>query len=82
MRHAPEIGIEARLTGVDWPAIRDRAFTRTDKNSAAGRRRRAESDKVTLIEGRARFTGPHELAIETAPGSPPTGSCWLPAPAR
>ena len=64
VRHASEFGIEARLTGVDWPAIRDRAFTRTDRLSAAGRRGRAESDAVTLIEGRARFTGPHELAID------------------
>jgi mycothione reductase len=64
VRHAPEFGIEAKLTGVDWPAIRDRTFTRTDWHSAAGRRSRAESDAVTLIEGRARFTGPHELAID------------------
>jgi mycothione reductase len=64
VRHAPEFGIEARLTGVDWPAIRDRTFSRTDWHSAAGRRQRAESDKVTLIEGRARFTGPHELVID------------------
>jgi mycothione reductase len=64
VRHAPEFGIEANLTGVDWPAIRDRTFTRTDWNSAAGRRARAESDAVTLIGGRARFTGPHELAID------------------
>jgi mycothione reductase len=49
---------------VDWPAIRDRTFTRTDRLAAAGRRGRAESDAVTLIEGRARFTGPHELAID------------------
>jgi mycothione reductase len=64
VRRAPEFGIEARLTGVDWPAIRDRAFTRTDRLSAAGRRGRAESDAVTLIEGRARFTGPRELAVD------------------
>jgi mycothione reductase len=64
VRRAPEFGIEAKLTGVDWPAIRERAFSRTDGISAAGRRGRAESDAVTLIEGRARFTGPHELAID------------------
>jgi mycothione reductase len=64
VRRAPEFGIEAKLTGVDWPAIRDRTFTRTDRLAAAGRRGRAESDAVTLIEGRARFTGPHELAID------------------
>jgi mycothione reductase len=64
VRHAPEFGIEAKLTGVDWPAIRDRTFTRTDRLAAEGRRGRAESDAVTLIEGRARFTGPHELAVD------------------
>jgi MFS family permease len=58
VRHASEFGIEAKLTGVDWPAIRDRTFTRTDGHSAAGRRGRAESGAVTLIEGRA-----HNLAF-------------------
>ena len=64
MRHAPEFGIQAKLTGVDWPAIRDRTFAKTDTVSAAGRRSRAEPDEMTLIEGRARFTGPHELAVD------------------
>ena len=64
VRHASEFGIEAELTGIDWPAIRDRTFSRTDRLSAAGRHGRAESDAVTLIEGRARFTGPRELAID------------------
>jgi mycothione reductase len=64
VRRAPEFGIEAALTGVDWPAIRDRVFTKTDAISAMGRHYRAESDHVTLIEGRARFAGPHELAVD------------------
>jgi mycothione reductase len=64
VRHAPEFGIEAKITGVDWPAIRDRTFGRTDSIATAGRRGRAESDAVTMIEGRARFTGPHELAVD------------------
>jgi mycothione reductase len=64
VRHAPECGIEAEITGVDWRAIRDRTFGRTDNISAAGRRGRAAADAVTLIEGRARFTGPHELAVD------------------
>jgi len=64
VRRAAEFGIEANLTGVDWPAIRDRTFNQTDAVSAKGRRHRAGSDKVTLIEGRARFVGPHELAID------------------
>ena len=64
IRRSTEFGIHAGLTGVDWPAIRDRTFNRTDRVSDAGRRGRAESEAVTLIEGRARFTGPHELAID------------------
>ena len=64
VRRAPEFGIEATLDGVDWPAIRDRVFSKTDAISAKGRRFRAESDHVTLIEGRACFTGPHELAVD------------------
>jgi mycothione reductase len=64
VRHAAEFGIQATLTGVDWPAIRDRTFDKTDDVSAKGRRYRAEQDGVTLIEGRARFTGPHELAVD------------------
>jgi mycothione reductase len=49
---------------VNWRSIRDRTFNQTDRVSAAGRRFRAESDLVTLFEGRARFTGPHELVID------------------
>ena len=64
VRHAPEFGIGATLTAVDWPAIRDRTFAQVDKVSAAGRKGRAESDLVTLFEGRARFAGPHELVID------------------
>jgi mycothione reductase len=64
VRHAAEFGIEATLTGVDWPSIRDRTFDKTDGVAAKGRRYRAEQDGVTLIEGRARFTGPHELAVD------------------
>jgi mycothione reductase len=64
VRHAPEFGIGAAVTAVDWPAIRDRTFAKVDKVSAAGRKGRAESDLVTLFEGRARFVGPHELVID------------------
>jgi mycothione reductase len=64
VRHAPEFGIGAALTEVDWPAIRDRIFARVDQISADGRRARAESGQVTLFQGHARFTGPHELVID------------------
>jgi mycothione reductase len=63
VRDAPRFGIGAAVTKVDWPAIRDRTFARVDKTTARGRRGRAESDWVTLFDGRARFAGPHELVI-------------------
>jgi len=64
VRAAPGFGIGAAVTEVDWPAIRDRTYARVDRTSARGRRGRAESDRVTLFEGRARFAGPHELVID------------------
>ena len=54
------------MTGVDWPSIRDRTFSKIDRVSAAGRSARAQSGHVTLFEGRARFAGPHELVIDDA----------------
>jgi mycothione reductase len=63
-RTAPGFGIDAAVAGVDWPAIRDRTFSKIDWISAKGRRFRAEADHVTLFEGRARFTGPRELVID------------------
>ena len=63
-RTASDFGIDAEVTGVDWPSIRDRTFSKIDRISAAGRRARAESDHVTLFEGRARFAGPRELLID------------------
>ena len=67
-RTAPSFGIDAEVTGVDWPSIRDRTFSKIDRISAAGRRHRAEADHVTLFEGRARFVGPHELVIDDTNG--------------
>jgi mycothione reductase len=64
VHRAPEFGLDARLARVDWPAIRDRVFARTDAKSGAGRRSRASADGVTLFETRARFTGPRELALD------------------
>jgi mycothione reductase len=63
VRDAPRFGVQAELSSVDWPAIRDRTFGQTDAVAAKGRRYRAESDSVTLIESRARFTGPRELTV-------------------
>jgi mycothione reductase len=64
VRRAAEFGIDASLAGVDWPAIRDRTFGKTDGVSDQGRRGLAESGAVTRIEGWTRFTGPRELAVD------------------
>jgi len=60
---ASQFGLAATLERVDWPAIRDRIITRVDESSHAGRRERTESTNCTVLDGRARFTGPHELVI-------------------
>ncbi len=64
VRHAPEFGIGAAVTKVDWPAIRDRTFDQVDRVSAEGRRARAGQHGVTVFQGHARFTGPRELVID------------------
>jgi mycothione reductase len=64
VRQAPRFGVAAEVTAVDWPAIRDRVFGRTDRVSADGRDYRAGQDGVTLFRSRARFTGRRELALD------------------
>jgi mycothione reductase len=63
-RTASDFGIDAGVTAVDWPSIRDRTFSKIDRVSALGRSARAESGHVTLFEGRAHFTGARELVID------------------
>ncbi len=63
VRRASEFGVEPALTGVDWPAIRNRILARVDGTSAADRADRVGSPDVTVFEGHARFTGPHQLVI-------------------
>lgn len=64
-RHSARLGIDVRFEGADWPAIRDRVFTRIDAISAGGREYRAHgSPDITLIEGTARFVGERELDVD------------------
>jgi mycothione reductase len=67
-RTASGFGIDAEVTAVDWPSIRDRTFSKIDRVSALGRSARADSGHVTLFEGRAHFTGPRELVIDGTTG--------------
>ena len=63
IRGASQFGLEATLDEVDWKAVLGRIRTRVDETSLAGRQDRVESANITVFEGRARFAGPHELAI-------------------
>jgi mycothione reductase len=64
--HARRLGVDLRLEGVHWRAIRDRIFRRIDPISVAGRNYRAERlEHVTLYEGHARFTGPRTIDTGT-----------------
>jgi mycothione reductase len=63
--HAARYGVEATLDGVRWPAIRDRVFGRIDPISAGGRDYRVNGPNTTAFLGRATFTGPRQLSIDT-----------------
>ncbi len=63
--HSQQLGIDVRVHGVDWPAVRDRVFGRIDPIAESGRKYRATgSPNVTLIEGTARFVSPQVLDVE------------------
>ena len=64
VRQASQFGLSASLQSVDWPAIRDRVITKVETAAAKGRKGRAESSTVSLIDGWARFAGPHELVVD------------------
>jgi mycothione reductase len=70
VRHAARFGVDATLDRVRWRDIRDRVFGRIDPISAGGREYRLHrSPHVTLYEGHARFTAPHQLEVEPTDGS-------------
>ncbi|PJJ55112.1 mycothione reductase [Compostimonas suwonensis] len=59
---APRIGLSFTRDPVDWLAIRDRVFAKTDKISRAGFRYRDEkSPNVTVFRETFRFDGPRTL---------------------
>jgi mycothione reductase len=70
IHRAARFGIDAHIDGVRWTDIRDRVFGRIDPIAAGGREYRMfRSPNVTVYEGHARFTGPHELDVERTDGS-------------
>ncbi|MCE1179819.1 MAG: mycothione reductase [Micrococcales bacterium] len=68
VRGSARFGIDATLDGVRWRDIRDRVFGRIDPIAQAGEDYRANGEHTTAYLGRARFTGPRELAVTLADG--------------
>ncbi len=67
---ARELGVDLVNDRVHWRAIRDRVFGRIDPIAEGGRQWRASGmPNVTLVEGRAHFTGPRRLAVVADDGS-------------
>ena len=70
--HAKKFGVDSKLGGVGFPAVRERIFNRIDSISHGGEEYRAshpDNANLTLIRGTARFTGPKRLAVETDGGT-------------
>lgn len=66
---AARFGLDMRLDGVDWPAIRERIFGRIDPLSEAGRiHRETRHSNMTYFAGHASFVGPKKVEIALADG--------------
>jgi mycothione reductase len=63
------LGVTIDARAADWPAIRDRVFSRIDPIAAGGRRYRMGQDHVTVFEGDARFVGKRTLRVLGHDGS-------------
>jgi len=63
---AERLGVDLRFEKADWPAIRDRIFSRIDAISEGGRvYRDKELDHTTLIPEEVQFSGPKQLTTST-----------------
>ncbi len=60
---ARPLGVELGRTTIDWPAIRERIFSRVDSISRSGERWRREDRDVTLFSDEARFAGPRRIRV-------------------
>ncbi|MDA5282198.1 mycothione reductase [Streptomyces sp. Isolate_45] len=63
IRDADRFGVRARLSGVDWSAVRDRVFGRLDQQAAEGEQGRRDAPNIDVLKGRARFTGDRTLTV-------------------
>ena len=62
---AARVGVEQTTISTDWPAIRDRIFSRIDAVSSGGREYREELDNVDLYAEKVTLTGPKSFRTET-----------------
>jgi len=63
VRHAGLYGIDVASVGVDWPAIRDRIWTRLDQRPERALARRRQSG-IDVYLGEARFVAPRVLEVD------------------
>ena len=68
----PRLGVATSYDGVDWPAVRDRIFTRIDADSDGARDWRVRAPNHTVYDGRAEFTGERTLRITRPDGGDET----------
>lgn len=63
------LDLHTSYDGVEWTALRDRVFGRTDQQAAGGRAYRERLHHVDALMGAARFTGPRALTVALDDGT-------------
>lgn len=62
-RRAADFGVSTGTVTVDWAAVRARKDAVVAKSRGSSHKKLTETEKVTLIEGVAEFTGSHEISV-------------------
>jgi glutathione reductase (NADPH) len=63
LRDAPEYGFQVNVSGLDWPVLKAKRDAYIERLNGIYQRNLL-NDKVELVRGYARFTGPHELKVD------------------
>lgn len=62
-RNSGHLGVDAEVTNIRWPEIRDRVFGRIDPIAAGGEDYRKTLDNVTVYNGDGRFVGHKQVQV-------------------
>jgi len=62
-RRAKDFGVEAGAVTVDMAAVRARKQQVVERSRGGNYKRLTETEDLTLIQGEAAFTGPHEISV-------------------